>query len=581
MRRSPSLPFAAVLAAALATAGCERTQPDAGPSGAAGAPAGATAPDAGGPAQGRIEADVRALADDAMEGREAGTPGYDRAAEYVAGRMRAIGLQPAGDAGSWFQQVPLLQAVREREGARLAVLRPGGRTVELRFQDQFLPWPSFDAPQAGVEAPAVFVGFGVHAPELDYDDFAGLDLKGKVAVLFNGAPSRFDHDQQAFYSASREKLRALAERGAVGAVFVNTAQEEARTPWARLAAGWQKPAMRLRGGDGGPLDTYPALRVVANVPATAADLLFDGSGRFAAQLFDDALQDRLEGFALPSRLSLAARTTLSQVQSRNVAGRIPGTDPALAAEHVAYTAHLDHVGVGVPVDGDKVYNGAIDNALGVAIMLEAARELAQAEPAPKRSLVFVAVTAEEKGLLGAQWFATHPSVDGPLVANINLDMPVLLAPSKDVVPIGVEHSTLKAVLDRAAKETGVDLSPDPFPEEVIFVRSDQFPFIREGIPAVYLIGGVVSADGKRQPKLAFTKFLRDHYHQPSDEADLPIVYGDAVRLAKLNARIGALVGDAAQRPAWNPGDFFGERFARGAAAAATPQDAAQRPREAR
>lgn len=511
------------------------------------------------PAEARIEAVVRALADDAMQGREAGTRGYEKAAEYVAQRMRAVGLQPAGDGGGYFQQVPLLRATRERDGARLGVVH-ADRTVELRFKDQFLPAPNFDAPQAQVTAPAVFVGFGVHAPELDHDDFAGLDLKGKIAVLFNGAPARFDHDRRAFHGSTREKLQALSERGAVGAVFVSTAQEEARNPWRRYAENWGKPGMRLRGPDGKGIDTFPRLQVVASVSAAAADRLFEGSGQFAAELFQAALEGAPKGFALPARLALAARTHVEAVASRNVVGRLAGSDAALADEHIVYTAHLDHLGVGAPVDGDAVYNGALDNALGVAVMLEAARELAASAPKPKRSLLFVAVTAEEKGLLGAQWLATHPPVPGELIANINLDMPVLLAPSEDVVPIGVEHSSLESVLDAAAKDVGVALSPDPFPEEAIFVRSDQYPFIRAGVPAVYLIGGVVSADGQRQPKLAFRKFLREHYHQPSDEASLPIAYGDAARLARLNFRIGRIVGDAAQRPAWNAGDFFGERF---------------------
>jgi hypothetical protein len=539
---------------------------------AAAAPEAAPAAPVAGTAQARIAGDVQVLAADDMQGREAGTPGYDKAADYVAQRMRAIGLQPAGDGGTYFQQVPLLQATRQQDGARLAVVHPQ-RTVELRFKDQFLPSPNYNAPASEVTAPAVFVGFGVHAPELQHDDFAALDVRGKVAVLFNGAPARFGNDQRAFHSSSREKLRALAERGAVGAVFVNTTQDEARSPWQRSADAWQKPGMRLRGADGTGLDTFPQLKVVASVSAAAADLLFEGSGRFASELFEQAEDGSLRGFALPNTLAMAARTQVRPMESRNVAGRIAGSDRTLAAEHVVYTAHLDHVGVGTPVNGDAIYNGALDNALGVSIMLEAARELAAAKPAPKRSQLFVAVTAEEKGLLGAEWFAAHPTVEGPLVANINLDMPVLLAPSLDVVPIGVEHSTLKTVLDTAAKDIGVALSPDPFPEEVIFVRSDQYPFIRAGIPAVYLINGVISADGKRDPKLAFTKFLREHYHQPSDQADLPIAWDDAARLARLNARIGRIVGDAAQRPRWNAGDFFGERFAPAAPARAADSPA--------
>lgn len=515
----------------------------------------------------RIAADVNALADDRMEGRETGTRGYDLAAEYAAKRFREIGLQPAGDDGTFFQRVPLLKATREAEGATLVVKR-GGREIALRFRDQFLPALDFNAAEHALEAPAVFVGHGVHAPELQYDDFAGLDVRGKIAVLFSGAPARFDNDRRAFYSASREKLRVLAERGAVGAVFVNTPEDEARAPWARGAENWQRSGMRLRGADGKGLNTFPELRGVANVSASAADLIFADGPQTAAALFQAAQDGTLKGFALPGTLALAARTKIEPVESRNVVAKLPGSDAALAAEHIAYTAHLDHLGIGAPVKDekgveDRIYNGALDNALGVSIMFEAARILHAAKPAPKRSLLFVALTAEEKGLLGAEWFATHPTVPAAsLVADINMDMPVLLAPSKDVVPIGIEHSTLKTALDTAAKELGVGLSPDPFPEEVVFVRSDQYAFIRAGVPAVYLDGGTVSADGVRDPKMALRKFLRDHYHQPSDEATLPIAYGDALRLAKLNARIGQLVGDAAERPAWNAGDFFGETFAR-------------------
>lgn len=550
MRRlAIAIAVSALFAASIA--GCRREAPQ--------APAPAK-PQPAATAEARIEADVRTLAADDMEGRETGTRGYDKAADYVAARMQAVGLQPAGDSDGWFQQVPLLKATREQAGARLAILHPQ-RAVELRFKDQFLPSANYDAAASEVTAPAVFVGYGVHAPELQQDDFAGLDLKGKIAVLFNGAPARFDNDRRAYYSSTREKLRAVAERGAVGAVFVSTAEEEARSPWARGAENWQRPGMRLRSADGKGIDTFPQLRVVASVAAAAADFVFEGSGHFAPELFKAAGDGTLKGFALPSQLALAARTRIEPVQSRNVVGKVAGSDATLAAEHVVYTAHLDHVGIGAPVKGDKVYNGALDNALGVAIMLEAARELVVAKP--KRSALFIALTAEEKGLLGAEWFASSPTVPkATLIANINLDMPVLLAPSKDVVPIGVEHSSLKAVLDAAAKEVGVAISPDPFPEETIFVRSDQYPFIRAGIPAVYLIGGIVSADGKRDPKLAFGKFLREHYHQPSDQVDLPIAWGDAARMARLNARIGRIVGDAPQRPRWNPGDFFGDKFAK-------------------
>lgn len=563
---SRRLPPVLLLPALLAVAACQRDPAPADAAPAAEAPQAlpATPPPANDtPAGQRIEADVRALADDAMEGRETGTPGYDRAADYVAKRYAEIGLEPAGDQGTFFQSVPLLKAMLQDEGARFEIVR-NGKVVALKVRDEFLPMPNYNTPDAALEAPAVFVGQAVHAPELGHDDFAGLDLHGKVAVVFGGAPARFDDTQRAFHSSSREKLRQLVERGAIGAVYVNTADDEVRYPWARAVQNAGKPSMRLRGADGRGIDTWPQLQATAVISAAAADALFAGGDRSAAQLFDAARKGELKGFELPGTLRLGGRTKIEPLDSRNVVARIPGSDPTLAPEYVAYTAHLDHVGIGAPVKDaqgreDAVYNGALDNALGVAILLEAARELKDGQ-APKRSLLFVALTGEEKGLLGADWFAHHAPFDGTAVANINMDMPILTAPTTDVVPIGVDHSSLGSVLEAAAKDIGVTLSPDPFPEETVFVRSDQYAFVRAGVPAVYLMGGVVGANQDQDPKTAATWFLRHCYHQPCDQPDLPIQYGDAARLAMLNARIGRIVGDAADRPTWNKGDFFGERF---------------------
>ncbi|MBB6598048.1 M28 family metallopeptidase [Luteimonas sp. MC1825] len=520
-----------------------------------------SAPRSTDPAAHRIEADVRALADDRMHGRETGTAGFDLAAEHVAERFAAIGLAPSGDDGSWFQRVPLLRGTIAADGARLEVHR-NGEVIALAFQDEFLPMANFNQPLAEVDAPAVFVGQAVHAPELGHDDFAGLDLRGKVAMMLGGAPAGFDDTRRAFHGSLQEKLRGIAERGAVGVVLVGTADDEVRLPWARSAAGWDKPALRLRDDDGRGIDTWPGLKVVARVSAAAADALLAGHDRSAAQLLADARAGTLRGFDLPGTLSLAVRTRVEPMQSRNVVGLLRGADPMLADEYVVHTAHLDHVGVGAEVEGDTIHNGAIDNALGVAVMLEAARELQAGETAPRRSQLFVALTGEEQGLLGSQWFAQRPTVPrGSLVANINIDMPVLTAPSRDVVSIGVQHSSLKAVVDAAAAEIGVAVSSDPFPEEAVFVRSDQFSFVRAGIPAVYLDGGVEPVDTARDPRVSSTWFMRNCYHRPCDDATLPIHYDDAARLARLSARIAWQIGAEDARPRWNDGDFFGERFA--------------------
>lgn len=509
----------------------------------------------------RIEADVRFLADDLLEGREAGTRGYDLASLYVAQRFRAIGLAPAGDDGTYFQRVPMLRGVVQAEGNGLAINRDG-HSRALAFREQFLPSVNYNQASAQVEAPAVFVGQGVYAPELQQDDFAGVEVKGKIAVMFNGAPARFDNDRRAFYSSSRTKAEELARRGAVGVVVVQTDDEEKTRPWARSASNWNRPGMRLRGADGKGIDTWPQLRVGAYVSATGADALLSANGRTAKDLFQDLRDGKLRAFDLPGTLQLSARTQITPVDSRNVVARIDGADAAKKAENVVFSAHLDHIGIGAPVNGDAIYNGALDNALGIAVMLEAANRLAHEATPTQRSLLFVAVTAEEKGLLGAEWFARNPTVPREsLVANVNMDMPMLLAPTSDVVPIGIEHSSLQGLVQQAAKEVGVDLSPDPMPEEVVFVRSDQYAFIRAGVPAVYLDGGYKDADGAGgNAKSIQEAFLRERYHQPGDDTNQPIRYADAARLALLNARIGRLIADAAQRPAWNAGDFFGERF---------------------
>lgn len=509
----------------------------------------------------RIADDTRRLADDAMQGRETGTKGHDLAAAFVAARFAAIGLAPAGDGKTYFQRVPLLKSTVVRDGARFAIQR-GGRTLELRFAEQFLPWSSFDVPAHSVEGEAVFVGHAISAPDIGHDDFAGVDLTGKIAVVLPGAPSTFDDQHRAFHSAQREKLAELAKRGAVGVVFVSTPQYEARVPWARVSASWDKPAMQLRGADDRAADGFPQLRAAASVGVAAADFVFADLDRSAAQLFDAADAGTLKPFALPGRIALAGRSRIERIESRNVVGRLPGSDPALAAQTVVHTAHLDHVGFG-PADakGDRLHNGAIDNALGVAILIETARTLHDAPTAPKRSQLFVALTGEEQGLLGATWFVRQPTVarDG-IVANLNVDMPVLLAPSKDIVAVGSEHSSLQAAAQATADALGVGLSPDPFPEEVTFIRSDQYAFVRAGIPALFVQGGAVSADGERDPLKSLTWYLRNCYHQPCDDASLPIHYDDAARMARFLAGVATRVGDDPKRPTWNDGDFFGGKF---------------------
>jgi len=518
------------------------------------------APVASGDGARHIEADVRFLADDLLEGRAAGTRGYDLAALYVANRYRAIGLEPAGDDGSYLQAVPLIEGMRLRPDAAMTVRRDGA-TLTFGFQEEFLPGLNFNTERHQLEAPLVFVGQAVHAPEADYDDFANVDLTGKVAVYFSGAPASLSNTQRAFHASGLEKMTQLSARGAVGAISIGNPEDEAKYPWARMARNWGMTGMRLVDAEGKPVNSWPSLQATASLSVHAARRLLEGAPMPADEIFERREAGTLASFDLPGVVTLTGRTALRQVTSHNVVGKLAGSDPALAGEHIVYSAHLDHVGKGAAVRGDDIYNGAFDNALGVAVMLQAATELQADARKPRRSMLFVAVTAEERGLLGAEYFATFPTVPREsLVANINMDMPVFLTEVTDVVPIGIEHSSMEADVQAAADQLGITLTPDPKPEEVVFVRSDQYAFVRQGIPAVYLNAGITPANPDVDVLALYQDFLTGHYHQPSDQPDLPINYPSAAMFARLNAEIGRRVGNADERPRWKDGDFFGEKF---------------------
>jgi hypothetical protein len=527
------------------------------------APLAAGATDSG--AAARIEADVRFLADDLLEGREAGTRGHEIAARFVAERFRALGFEPGGDGlASYFQEVPLKSGVRDAAAARFTIRR-GDETVEFAFEKDFLSGMNFTAGAAEVSAPMVFVGQGVHAPELGHDDLADVDVKGKIAVMFTNAPKRFSTDQRAFYSDSEDKLRELERRGAVGLISIMDPETSRRTPWTKAAENWRRPGMRGVEPDGSLRSDFPGLKGRVSCAVDCVGRIFAGAKHPPEEVLAMFERGELKSFDLPGTATLATRTTITPVSTRNVIGRLPGSDPKLAAEHIVFTAHLDHIGYGVPKKGDSIYNGAMDNALGVAIMLEAGRMLAAESPRPKRSMLLIATTAEEKGLLGAEHFARHPTVPvESLVAEINMDMPVALGDLTDVIAIGIEHSSLQAVAERAVAEAGLSASPDPFPEEVFFVRSDQYPFVRAGVPAIYLDGGIKPADGS-DGAARLEAFLKEHYHLPSDDLSLPINWAYAAKMARMNYRVGVIVAADPARPTWNKGDFFGERFGRRAA----------------
>jgi Zn-dependent M28 family amino/carboxypeptidase len=317
-------------------------------------------------------------------------------------------------------------------------------------------------------------------------------------------------------------------------------------------------------GQGKVFAGFEQLKGGALVHYNAADLLFEGSDYNLDTLIERDVQgEPLHRFDLNGTLKLSQSSSQELISSANVAAYLPGSDPLLSSEFVVYTAHLDHLGEMHGDDHeDVINNGALDNASGISVMLETARLLSGKEP-PRRSVLFLAVTAEEKGLVGSEYFARNPTLPiYQMVGLVNLDMPLLLYDFGDVIAFGGEHSTLGGAVEEAAGEFDVSLTPDPFPEQNIFVRSDHYRFVQQGVPSVFLVTGTKSRDGETDSAGILQQFLKEHYHMPSDDLNQPINYGAAVRFTRINARIGEIVANQAERPQWHEGDFFGETFGR-------------------
>jgi len=495
---------------------------------------------------------VEVLADDRMEGRETGSQGYARAADYVIQQFRACGLQPAGTDG--FLQ-PLDFVVRQLDPARssLQFVRGGEvRTVSLE-QDASHVVTSATVEQC--EADAVFVGYGLSIPDLNYDDLAGLDLHGKIAVLVFGGPAHMPAPIKAHFQSPNERSKALSIAGAIGLVniFNPTIPE---LPWPRVASGLLMPRMELL--ERGPGVFRPPDVAIAFNPESAG-ALFEGSGHTWQEILE-RLGTNAPLPRFPLAIRIRARVGFSEGKARchNVVGVLPGSDPKLRDEYVVVSAHLDHLGIGTPVNGDPVYHGAIDNASGVASIIEIARGIRDAGAAHRRSLLFLALTGEEKGLFGSEYFAGHPTVSGPLVANINLDGVWSMFPMKAIEVLGVEESTLGDDIRAIAADAGVEVHTAYDPDRVIFIRSDQYSFIKRGVPALY--PGIGYFPGSPEEKLA-REWTMLRYHSPADDAKQPVDAAAVARFNELQRKLVLRVANSDVRPAWRPESFF-SRFAR-------------------
>jgi len=510
-----------------------------------------------------LRAHMRFLADDRLEGRATGTRGYELAAAYLATQFEAAGLSPAGAPNNtWYQEVPFRRLERDPERGGLALVR-GGREKPLTRDSDYILGNDPVHEEASITAPLAFAGFGISAPELGYDDYALVDVKGKIAVILSGGPPRFPSEKRAYYSSTLMKTRTAAARGAVGIINVRTPVDEARAPWFRAVNQAKLPGMRWLDANGVPNESYPQLQVTATLSRPGADALFADSPVPLARVFAAGDSGRAQGFDLPAQARAWTHTSHSKAESPNVAGVLRGSDPKLRDEYVVITAHLDHLGIGVPVNGDSIHNGFYDNATGSGALIELARAFAALPERPKRSLLFVAVTGEEKGLQGSDHFAHFPTVPAErIVADVNMDMFVMFQPMHEVIVFGGEHSSLGPIAERAARAAGLTPVPDPSPEEVVFVRSDQFSFVRQGIPSVYpvLAGAQHVAPGDSLSPMQ--RWRRTIYHSPQDDASQPMDLASGARFLRMQFLLALEVANAAARPSWNRGDFFGDTFAK-------------------
>jgi hypothetical protein len=510
----------------------------------------------------RIRQHIAYLADDAREGREAGTAAYEEAAEYVAAEFKKLGLKPMGDDGTFFQQVPLVNTKRDGEAASMSVTQ-GGETMQWESKVDYLISAPGNGQPSEVSADLVFVGYGIDAPEFGFNDYEGLNVEGKIVVAFMSAPLDMPSEERAHYSSSTTRRAVAASKGAVGMINIYNDAAEKRFAWPRLLQFADRSSMSWITKDGVTFSRDAGIKVNATLSPDAAAKLFAGSEKSYEELrkITDEEGGKPKGFNMPVKVKMKTAAIAEKVMSRNVVAVLEGSDPELKNEYVVLSAHLDHIGKrdGVDPEQDHINNGAMDNASGIATTLEAARKFVKAAKngeKPKRSILFVAVTAEEKGLVGSEYFAHNPTVpEGSMVANVNLDMPLILYPFVDAIAFGADHSTLGPLVREAAAGMGVEIIPDPVPQLALFVRSDHYRFVQKGIPAVFLFLGF--GNGGEE---AFNNFMSTNYHRPSDDITQDIDYEQGARFSELNYRIAREIANADERPRWNEGNFFGDLY---------------------
>ncbi len=495
---------------------------------------------------------VEYLASDALEGRNTGSEGHRKAAEYVAAQFAQTGLKPAGENGSFIQPVSFLTKQLDESQSSLALRTPAG-VKRLQLGEDAIIGTRVD-PASTVDAELVFAGYGLRIPELKYDDFAGLDTKGKIVVYLSGAPSKAAGPLASHYQTGAERWAAMKSAGIIGGISIAN-PNHMDLPWERSSANRLQMTMQL--ADPKMIDTQGEQIAISWNPAHADELLA-GTGHTFKELVDGAEADKpLPHFAIDARIQAKTVVKRGQVVSQNIAAVYPGTGKA--NEYVVMSAHVDHLGVGPAVNGDSIFNGAMDNASGVASMLEIADRLHETHAKTTRSILFVAVTGEEKGLLGSKYFAMNPTVPAKsMVADLNVDMFLPLYPFRILTVYGLDESTLGADAKAIGAQMGVKVQTDPQPLRNVFTRSDQYSFILQGIPS--LMVDIGNEKGSKEEQME-KDWLATRYHGRTDDVNQPIDKAAAAKFNDLVTQLVLRVANDNKRPAWNQDSFF-RRFAK-------------------
>jgi Zn-dependent M28 family amino/carboxypeptidase len=497
---------------------------------------------------------IEYLASDDLKGRDTGSEGHLKAARYVAGEFERSGLKPAGTSG-YFQPVKFDVKQIVEEQSSLALVRDGN--VEPLVLGDDANFSLRGDIQESTEAAAVFAGYGLQVPEKNFDDLAGLDVRGKIVVYLSGGPKSIPGPLKSHYQSAGERWKYLKAAGAAGIAIIQN-PKSMDVPWSRMRLARLMPSMSLADAS---LQETAGLRLAIAINAERAGKFFEGTGHTIAEILAAADNDQaLPRFPLAVTIRARVQMKKSEVESQNVAGLLPGSDAKLKNEYVVVTAHLDHVGVGQPINGDSIYNGAMDDASGIASILEIARLLHESNAKLRRSILFLAVTGEEKGLQGSRYFAAHPTVNEKnIVADINLDMFLPLHSLHYIEVQGLAESTLGDDIRAVAKEAGVELQADKEPQRNLFIRSDQYSFIRKGIPAVAFKFGYLPGSPE---ETLHKEWLKNRYHAPSDDLNQPVDKTAAAEFNQIVLKLAERVANASERPRWKADSFF-RRFASG------------------